>query len=276
MIKTITLAAAALALAMPAYAQSLPDAIKTAGKVVVLNQPGYAPMEFKDPASGTLMGLDIDLELALAKQMGVKIEWSESTFEQLIPSLLTGRANLIHSGMTDTEKRRENLDFVDYMKSGAQFYTTAARKDEFKTLTDFCGKKIGMPKSTTFPADVAKWSAENCEAAGKPAVVVMGTEGAADTFTQLKQGRIDGGVQGSETLPYLMSQDANAFWKVGLPITKKSQGMAFLKKDKDLRDAYAAALKTLMESGEYKTIFAKWNQQDNELDGVSVNGDAVK
>lgn len=276
MMKKMTIAAAAIALSMPAYAQSLPDAVKAAGKIVVLNQPGYAPMEFKDPATGTLMGLDIDLELALAKEMGVKVEWSESTFEQLIPSLLTGRASLIHSGMSDTEKRRENLDFVDYMKSGAQFYTTAARKDEFKTLTDFCGKRIGMPKTTTFPADTAKWSAENCEAAGKPAVIVMGTEGAADTFTQLKQGRIDGGMQGSETLPYLMSQDANAFWKVGAPITTKLQGMGFLKKDKDIRDAYAAALKKLMDSGEYKTIFAKWNQQDNELDGVSINGAAVK
>ena len=272
----ITLAAVIATLAAPAYAQSLPDAVKTAGKVVVLNQPGYAPMEFKDLSTGTLTGLDIDLQLAMAKELGVKVEWSESTFEQLIPSLLTGRANLIHSGMSDTEKRRENLDFVDYMKSGAQFYTTAARKDEFKTPTDFCGKRVGMPKTTTFPGDTAKWSAENCEAAGKPAVIVMGTEGAADTFAQLKQGRIDGGMQGSETLPYLMSQDANTFWKVGTPITTKTQGMGFLKKDSALRDAYAAALQKLMVSGEYKAIFAKWNQQDNELDAVAVNGVPVK
>jgi polar amino acid transport system substrate-binding protein len=276
MIRNLAIAAAMVAFSVPAYAQSLPDAIKSSGKITVLNQPGYAPMEFKDPATGTLMGLDIDLELALAKEMGVKVEWSESTFEQLIPSLLTGRANLIHSGMSDTEKRRENLDFVDYMKSGAQFYTTAARKDEFKTTTDFCGKKVGMPKTTTFPTDIAKWSAETCEAAGKPAVIVLGTEGAADTFAQLKQGRIDGGMQGSETLPYLMSQDANTFWKVGAPITSKTQGMGFLKKDKDIRDAYAAALKKLMDTGEYKTIFAKWNQQDNEVDSVTINGAAAK
>ncbi|OWV98753.1 ABC transporter substrate-binding protein [Rhizobium sp. R693] len=276
MSKKATIAGVLIALASPLFAQDLPESIKASGEVVVLNQPEYAPMEYRDPATGELRGLDVDLQLALAKELGLKVKWSESTFEQLIPSLLTGRANLIHSGMSDTEKRRENLDFLDYMKSGAQFYTTDARKGEFQALTDFCGKRVGMPKTTSFPADVASWSEQNCIAAGKPGITVMGTEGSADTFMQLKQGRIDAGVQGSETLPYLMSQDPKTFSKVGPPFTVKKQGMGFLKKDNDLRDAYATALRKLMISGEYKAIFAKWKQEDNQLDGIYVNDIAVE
>ena len=50
-----------LALASPAaIGQALPDRIKSAGKVVVANQPNYPPMEYKDPATNTLMGVDID------------------------------------------------------------------------------------------------------------------------------------------------------------------------------------------------------------------------
>jgi polar amino acid transport system substrate-binding protein len=274
--KRLALIAIACLAVTSAHAAGLPDRIKTAGKVVVANQPNYPPMEYKDPATNTLMGVDIDLGLALAKQLGVTVEWADIGFEQMISSLTTGRVDLIHSGMSDLEKRRDTLDFVDYMKSGAQFYTTFARKDEFKTPTDFCGKTIGMSRRTSFPDETAKWSAANCEAKGKPAIKVVGTEGSADARAQLKQGRVDGAVQGSETIPYLISLEKNAYTVVGEPFTAVYQGIGFAKKDTELRDAYAAALKALMASGEYKTIFAKNGLEGAMLDGIYINGAAVK
>ena len=45
------------------------------------------------------------------------------------------------------------------------------------------------------------WSKKNCEAKGKPALEIVGTEGSADARTQLRQKRLDAAVQGSETLP---------------------------------------------------------------------------
>jgi polar amino acid transport system substrate-binding protein len=257
-------------------AEGLPERIKSASKVIVANQPNYPPMEYKDPATNQLMGVDIDLGLALAKQLGTTVEWADIGFEQMISSLTTGRVDLIHSGMSDLPKRRDALDFVDYMKSGAQFYTTFTRKDEFKTLTDFCGKTVGMSRRTSFPDETAKWSAANCEAAGLPAIKVVGTEGSADARAQLKQGRVDAAVQGSETLPYLLNLEKDTYAVVGEPFTAVYQGIGFAKKDTELRDAYAAALKALMDSGEYKTIFAKNGLEGTLLDGIYINGEAVK
>lgn len=263
-------------IAAPATAQTLPDRIKSAGKIIVANQPNYPPMEYKDPATNELKGVDIDLSLALAKELGVKVEWSDIGFEQMISSLTTGRVDIIHSGMSDLPKRRETLDFVDYMKSGAQFFTSYDRKDEFKDPTAFCGKKVAMSRRTSFPDETAKWSAENCEAKGKPAVIVVGSEGSADARTQLKQGRVDGAVQGSETLPYLISLEKDAYHIVGAPFTAVYQGIAFPKAETQLRDAYVAALKKLMANGEYKKIFDKWGLGVTMMDAVIVNGEAIK
>lgn len=262
--------------AAPAAAQTLPDRIKSAGKIIVANQPNYPPMEYKDPATNELKGVDIDLSLALAKELGVKVEWSDIGFEQMISSLTTGRVDIIHSGMSDLPKRRETLDFVDYMKSGAQFFTSYDRKDEFKDPTAFCGKKVAMSRRTSFPDETAKWSAENCEAKGKPAVIVVGSEGSADARTQLKQGRVDGAVQGSETLPYLISLEKDAYHIVGAPFTAVYQGIAFPKAETQLRDAYVAALKKLIANGEYKKIFDKWGLGVTMMDAVMVNGEAIK
>lgn len=277
MTKTVAIIAALAALtATSAFADGLPDRIKTAGKVVVANTPNYPPMEYKDPATNTLMGMDIDLGLALAKQLGTKVEWSDIGFEQMVSSVDTGRVDLIQSGMSDTEKRRDTLVFLDYMKSGAQFYTTINHKDEFKSEADLCGKTVGMSRRTTFPDETAKWSAANCEAKGLPAIKVVGTEGSADARTQLKQGRVDAAVQGSETIPYLMSLEKDAYITVGKPFTAVYQGIGFAKKDKDLQDAYIGALKALMASGEYKAILTKYNLQDAALDGIYINTQPVK
>lgn len=262
--------------AVPATAQTLPDRIKSAGKIVVANQPNYPPMEYKDPATSELKGLDIDLSLALAKELGVKVEWSDIGFEQMVSSLTTGRVDIIHSGMSDLPKRRETLDFVDYMKSGAQFFTSFDRKDEFKDPADFCGKKVAMSRRTSFPDETAKWSAQNCEAKGKPAIVVVGSEGSADARTQLKQGRVDGAVQGSETLPYLQSLEKDAYHIVGAPFTAVYQGIAFPKTETQLRDAYVAALQKLIANGEYKKIFDKWGLGITMMDAVMINEQPVK
>lgn len=273
---TLFLLACACTLALPAAAQDLPAAVKAAGVVKVANQPNYPPMEYKDPATDTLKGLDIDLGLALAKELGLKVEWVDIGFEQMVSSLNTGRVEMIESGMTDTPERRQTLSFVDYMKTGAQFFTSADNKDDFKTMDAFCGKKVGMSRRTTFPAETAKWSAANCEAKGKPAVEVVGTEGSADARNQLRQGRIDGAVQGSETLPYLLTQEKDAYVIVGQPFTTQYQGIAFAKSETALRDAYAAALGRLIASGAYGKVFAAWGLGVAEVGEVRVDGVPVK
>ncbi len=102
---TMLVAALALAAAAPALAQSVPARIKDAGKIVIATNPNYAPITFKDPATNTLMGFDIDLGTAIAKELGVKIEWQEIAFAQMLPSLQTGRVDTVLAGMSDLASR---------------------------------------------------------------------------------------------------------------------------------------------------------------------------
>ena len=264
----------ATSLGLAAAAALAPAAI--AQEVNVLVSPTYAPMEFRDPDTGELKGLDIDLQDALARAAGLTVTWQESSFQQLIPSLTTGRGDVIHSGMSDLPARRETLVFLDYMQSGAQFFTTAERADELSTEEAFCGLKVATPKSTSFPDEIAAWSAEHCEAAGKPAVVVVGAESGPDTILQLRQGRVDGGVFGSEVLPYLAATGDVPIKAIGEPIASVKQGLAFLKENTELLSVYRDALKQIMESGEYAEIFAKWDQSVNMLDGIHIDGEAVE
>ena len=68
--------------------------------------PKYPPFEFRDPASNKLIGFDVDIVDALAAKMGAKVNWVESSFDQLISSITTKRVDVIVAGMNDLPERR--------------------------------------------------------------------------------------------------------------------------------------------------------------------------
>ncbi|MEO3790621.1 ABC transporter substrate-binding protein [Nonomuraea sp. B10E15] len=246
----------------------LPPKIAESGTMVVGNVPNYPPLEFKDPSTNQLTGFDIDLGNAIGKQLGVTVKWQETSFEQLQSAVTTGRIDMILSGMSDLPERRETLDLVGYLSSGAQFFSTSEVADP-KSL---CGKAVGASRRTSFPGEIKKWSKENCS--GKP-IKVVGTEGSADARTQLTQGRVDAAVQGSETLPYISQQDPGKFHLIGEPFTEVNQAMGFAKQDPRLRDAVVKALRALQQDGTYASLLDKWGLKGNAIKQVTLNGTAA-
>lgn len=266
---------ASLVVIAQAHGQALPERIAKTKVIKIAVNAIYPPMEFKDPKNAELIGFDVDLGHALAKELGVTLEWQESAFEQLIPSLQTGRVDMILSGLTDRPARRETMDFIDYLNSGVQFYTLASRTN-INQPADLCGKTVGTSRSTSFPAEIKTWSDANCVAAGKPPISVEGTSDNAAARAQLKQERFEGGAQGSETVPYIMTLEPNVYKLLGAPVGgAQQQGMAFAKNDTQLRDAVLAAFKKLLANGSYAAIIAKWNLQASAVKQPGINGTPV-
>lgn len=260
---------AALVAVGSARAAELPAEIKQAGTLKLTVNSTYAPMEYRNPATNELVGLDIDLANELAKRLGVKIVWSETPFAELIPSLQTRRADFIISGISDRSSRREAADFIDYLTTGPQFFVLADH--ETKVATDLCGKKVGTTRSTSFPVEIEKWSKQNCEAAGKPPIQYAPGENSIDVRNQLKQGRIDAAVQGSETLPYAQQQEAGKYRVVGEPFATGYQGIMFRKDDAALREAVSEQLAMMMADGSYKTILDKFGLGANAVAKPMMN-----
>lgn len=247
---------ASLVAAASVRATELPDAIRQAGALRLTINATYAPMAYRDPATNELVGLDVDLAKEIAKRLGVKIVWSETPFAELIPSLATKRADFIISGITDRASRRDNADFIDYITTGPQFFAMAETAP--KEAIELCGKKVGTTRSTSFPVEIEKWSKANCEAVGKPALQYVPGENSIDVRNQLKQGRIDAAVQGSETLPYAQRQEVGKYRVVGEPFSMGYQGIMFRKDDVQMREVVTETLTAMISDGTYKVILEKW------------------
>ena len=256
--RSLFISFAALASLASAGAAELPAEIKQSGTLKLTVNSTYAPMEYHDPATNELKGLDIDLANELAKRLGVKIAWSETPFAELIPS-----------GISDRASRRETADFVDYLVTGPQLFVLA--ESDAKVVIDLCGRKIGTTRSTSFPAEIEKWSKATCEASGKPAAQYVPGENSIDVRNQLKQGRIDAAVQGSETLPYAQSQEAGKYRIVGEPIAFGYQGIMFRKDNAGFRDLITDQLKAMIADGSYKAILEKWGLGANAVREPMLN-----
>jgi polar amino acid transport system substrate-binding protein len=119
MTKKLVLALAALL--VPAFlssAEVTPATIKAKGKLVVATSSGAFPFEMTDK-NGGFIGFDIDIARAIAKDLGVQVEFQNYAFSGLIPSILAGKVDLALADVTKTDKRKEVLDFSDpYFKSG--------------------------------------------------------------------------------------------------------------------------------------------------------------
>ena len=76
------------------------------------------PFSFTNDA-GKLEGLDIKIANAMAKRMGVEVEFVQMKFEKLIPALNNGDIDVIFSGMSNTLKRNMDVAYTQpYFKTG--------------------------------------------------------------------------------------------------------------------------------------------------------------
>ena len=72
----------------------------------------FVPWAMQDK-KGEWIGFEIDVAKKLAEDMGVKIEFVPTKWEGLIPSLLTGKFDLIVAGMTGTPQRALKINFTN-------------------------------------------------------------------------------------------------------------------------------------------------------------------
>lgn len=264
-------ALAALVLAMPltAAAQTLPASVAESKVIRVVMAASYPPLESRDPKTNELIGFDVDLSNAIAKILNVKIEYQDGAFEQMMPSVQSGRADMIVSGFYDIPKRQDRFDFIDYMRAGAQFYTL--KTADIKQPTDLCGQTITTTRGSNYPDSVKAWSDKNCVAAGKQPISIIVDSDLGQQLGNLKQGRAVAAVTGLEAVPTIVQMEGNNYRPFGEPFSSRLMGIAFAKDNAQLRDAVKAALQKVIADGTYAELIKKWKLDLSVYTDATIN-----
>ena len=97
----------------------------------------FVPWAMKDK-TGKWIGFEIDVASRLAKDMGVRIEFIPTKWAGIIPSLLTGKFDVLIGGMTIRPDRNLKVNFtIPYDYSGQTICAHKTLAGGFKTVEDF-------------------------------------------------------------------------------------------------------------------------------------------
>ena len=127
------------------------ESIKENKKLVVAVSPDYAPFEFKTLVDGKdqVVGSDIKLAQAIADELGVKLEVTTMSFDNVLSSLQSGKADLAISGISVTAERKKTFDFSDpYYETQNAIIVRKDQESTYSSLDAFKGKKVAVQKGT--------------------------------------------------------------------------------------------------------------------------------
>jgi polar amino acid transport system substrate-binding protein len=255
-----------------AVAALVPSAAKKKGTLIVAADASYPPNEFIGPDGHTVQGMDPDLMKALGTVMGLKVQVVNQTFDSIIPGLASGKYDVGASSFTDTKAREKQVDFVDYFIAGESFFTKASGGVSVGGLSDICGRTVAVEKGTTEQTDATTQSAK-CKAAGKPQVTVLAFPDQNGANQALASGRAQLGFADSPVAAYQVKKSAGTFKLVGPSIANAPYGLA-VPKQSGLAKPLLAALKVLVQNGQYMAILSKWGIQAGAIPAsqVKING----
>lgn len=212
----------------------------------------FPPFESRDTA-GNFEGFDIDLANYIADELGYELKIQDMKFDGLIGALQTDRIDMVLSGMSATDDRKQNVDFsTEYNHSGEMFITL--KDSEVKTLEDLEGLTVGVQLGT-IQEDGAKKIQEDTVDFELKAV-----DNSNVLIQELLSKRIDVAYMDKAVAQgYIEEQNLAGFDDP----TTSSPGMAVaFPKGSELTEKVNAVLKEAEENGKLQELKDKWLKEE--------------
>lgn len=166
-------------------AKDTQDKVKDKGTLVVALSPEYAPFEFQTLKDGknTIVGSDIMLAQDIADQLGVKLKLSPMSFNNVLSSLQSKKADIAISGISYTKERAKVYDFSEsYYDTENAIVVKKSDAAKLKDMQALAGKKVGAQKAT-IQENLAKTQLKDSQ-------IVSLTE-MGEVINELKHGQLD-------------------------------------------------------------------------------------
>lgn len=125
--------------------------IKDKGTMVVALNPEFAPFEFKTLVDGkdTIVGADVKIAEAIGEELGVKVKFSSMSFNNVLASLQSGKADIAISGISATPERKKAYNFSEpYYESENVVLIKKTDLDKYTKTTSLDGLSVGTQKGT--------------------------------------------------------------------------------------------------------------------------------
>ena len=229
-------------------------------KIRIGVEGAYPPFSWVEP-DGTLKGFDIDIAMALCKEIGAECTLVPQDWDGIIPALLARKYDAIVASMSITEERKKKVAFSNkYYNTPAKFVRRKGSGIEI-SKAGLKGKAVGVQRATTHDnfitaefgdtVDIKRYATQD-EAyldavAGRVDLLLADSVAMNDGFLQTDQGKDFEFVGPGYNDPKHFGEGV---------------GIAIRKADKDLVGLMNKAIDAILANGTYAKINDKYFEFD--------------
>jgi len=244
-VSAVVVAAAGVLLAFGAQAQNR--------ELVVGSSATYRPFAYESPTK-EIVGYDIDMIKAIAQKSGLQIKVVNTPWTGIFAALNNGDVDLVISGVTINDKRKQSYDFTAPYFEARQLI--AVHKDStVRGLKDLAGKKVGVVTGSTGD-DIAS------REFGKTSPNIRRFESTPVVISELVNTGLDAAIGDNGVIAF-RAQEHKQLKTVGDPgFPKEFFGIVVKQGNKALLDKLNAGLTAVKADGSYAQIYKKWFQAE--------------
>lgn len=257
----VTVVAASAAGASGAGKETLLQAIKKRGYIVVSLQAIYPPGAFLNK-SGKIVGFEPTVAEAVARQLGVKVKFVQPSFEVVTAGHWFGRWDMSVQSVTITQQRTSVLLFTKPYNQ-TEDRIAVLKNSPIHNYSQLTGKKIGACTGCA----QSEYLQHNLVIPGEPIKylikdpVVRTYEGLTEAYTDLKLGRIDAVIgslddlcSGEKTFPLRFVSGPPLFFETEAIAFDKNSSLSAV----SLRNAVNGIIEKMKTDGELDRISQEW------------------
>ncbi len=213
--------------------------------LVVGMELSYPPFEMSDQ-NNEPTGVSVDLAKALAESLGRPLRIENIAFAGLIPSLQTGKIDLIISSMTATEERAQSIAFSDpYLDTG--LCLLVSKDSDIASIDDLDqpGKAVAVKQGTTGHL-YAMDEIENAK--------VLALEKESSAVLEVVQGKADAFIYDQMSTFRNWRRNPEATRPLLVPFKKESWAIGLRKDEPELLAQVNAFLASFRADGGFDTL----------------------
>ncbi|QRM46584.1 ABC transporter substrate-binding protein [Rhizobium sp. BG4] len=250
----------------------LPEAIRTAGKMISVNNGSFPPYEI---VTGTEMtGASADLTDALGQILGVTIEHETvGGLPALLAGVNSGRYQFAFGPVGDFKSREEANDFVDWVQEFVVFAVQKGNPKAITSLDSACGNRIAVMAGGS-AEKVIQVQAEKCKTDGKDPIEVQSFTDQPSSILAVRSKRSDAFFSSQAPLTYFVSQANGQLELTGVGQKNGFEALyqgAVVPKGSPLGPVLRDAVKVLIDNGTYAAIMKKWGLENNMIKEPGIN-----
>lgn len=220
---------------------------------------GGEPYAFQDPNDpSTLRGFEVELADALARRLGVRAEFVQNDWQNLVPSLERGDFDIVMNGLEITPERQARITFTHPYYRFTEVLVVRRDAGAVSTLADLHGQRVGtLNGSLAFELLKAV-----------PEVETVLYEGVEEPYIDLEQHRL-----GAVLLDNIIADRyglVRPTLRQAAIVADGAYAIAVRRDSPQLLRAIDDALADAVHTSELRTILSRWHLWDERQEQLNA------